>query len=94
MIYNNYDAGAMGVMSIVGIAEEISMFLVKIVFLTSKIWFVGHWKRYTSDARIEIKSIPSSPLQCSQHNAGASSYCELRLTRIFVDIIVHRTQPC
>ena len=59
-------------MRIMRMAEQISMFLVKIAFLISKIltnWSVGYCIR---DAEIEISSILVSPLRHLQHNAGTS----------------------
>ena len=53
-----YDTGA------VAVAEEISMFLVKIVFSMSKI-LVGLCKNYAHDAGIKTNCFLASPLQRS-----------------------------
>ena len=70
-----YNTGAVGVTSVMIVAEEIPMFLVEIVFLISKILttsLVECWKRNVCDAGIEIKSIPVSRLPHSWRNAGIS----------------------
>ena len=65
-----YDTGAIGIMSIVNVAEEISLFLVKIVFLMSKILTTWLVECNARDAGVEIGFIPAS--RRLRRNANAS----------------------
>ena len=58
---SQYDAGAV---SDTSVTEKIYMFLVKMLFLTSKNltnYLVGHWKLHDCDAGIGISTILQSP---------------------------------